>query len=89
MVKGNGTRSGLLWEVERLLGEMQELPQVLLMENVPQVLNSDFGGWLDFLYSLGYKNYYKKLNAKNFGTTYEFNGKLILLLFAHLRAQSK
>lgn len=67
MAKGSGTRSGLLWEVERLLRECKELPQVLLMENVPQVLNCDFGGWLDFLDSLGYKNYYKKLNATNFG----------------------
>ena len=37
MTKGNNTRSGLLWEVERLLNECEELPQVLLMENVPQV----------------------------------------------------
>lgn len=35
MEKGSGTRSGLLWEVERLLNECDELPQVLLMENVP------------------------------------------------------
>ena len=38
MSKGSNTRSGLLWEVERLLDEMEELPQILLMENVPQVL---------------------------------------------------
>lgn len=31
MKKGSGTRSGLLWEVERLLKEMDERPQVLLM----------------------------------------------------------
>lgn len=37
MSKNSGTRSGLLWEVERLLDECNELPQVLLMENVPQV----------------------------------------------------
>ena len=37
MTKGSGTRSGLLWEVERLLNEVENLPQVLLMENVPQV----------------------------------------------------
>ena len=37
MTKGSGTRSGLLWEVERLLNEVQNLPKVLLMENVPQV----------------------------------------------------
>lgn len=67
MAKGSGTRSGLLWEVERLLKECVELPQVLLMENVPQVLNCDFVGWLEFLESKGYHNYYKCLNAKNFG----------------------
>lgn len=67
MAKGSGTRSGLLWEVERLLTECKELPQVLLMENVPQVLNGDFGGWLTFLEELGYRNYYKCLNAKNYG----------------------
>ena len=67
MAKGSNTRSGLLWEVERLLNECSELPQVLLMENVPQVLNCDFGGWLEFLESKGYHNYYKCLNAKNYG----------------------
>lgn len=67
MTKGSGTRSGLLWEVERLLKECKELPQVLLMENVPQVLNCDFGGWLEFLEGLGYRNYYQKLNAKDYG----------------------
>lgn len=67
MAKGSGTRSGLLWEVERLLKECKELPQVLLMENVPQVLNCDFGGWLEFLEGLGYHNYYQKLNAKDYG----------------------
>lgn len=67
MAKGSNTRSGLLWEVERILKECKELPQVLLMENVPQVLNCDFGGWLEFLESKGYHNYYKCLNAKNFG----------------------
>jgi DNA (cytosine-5)-methyltransferase 1 len=36
---GESTRSGLLWEVERIIKELpdNELPQVLLMENVPQV----------------------------------------------------
>lgn len=71
MKKGSGTRSGLLWEVERLLKEMNELPQILFMENVTQVHNQqnieDFKSWLNFLESLGYSNYWKDLNAKNFG----------------------
>ena len=76
MKKGEGTRSGLLWEVERLLKELrereQELPQVLLMENVPQVISKknidDFNKWLDFLNSLGYSSVYEVLNAKDYGT---------------------
>lgn len=71
MQKGSGTRSGLLWEVERLLDECEELPQVLLMENVPQVHSADnigdFNAWLRKLESLGYNNYYQDLNSKNFG----------------------
>lgn len=60
MKKGSGTRSGLLWEVERILTEIHEsggeLPQLLFMENVPQVISSaninDFHAWQDFLTSL-------------------------------------
>lgn len=71
MAKGENTRSGLLWEVERLLRETDELPQVLLMENVPQVHGNknkeSFYEWLNFLERIGYKNYWKDLNAKDFG----------------------
>lgn len=71
MTKGSGTRSGLLWEVERLLSECKELPQYLLMENVPQVIGKknidDFKNWCEFLTTLGYTNSYKVLNAKDYG----------------------
>lgn len=71
MDKGSGTRSGMLWEVERLLGEMEELPQILLMENVPQVMQSrnmhNFKAWQQFLEGKGYKNYAQFLNAKDYG----------------------
>ena len=71
MQKGSGTRSGLLWEVERILEECQELPQVLLMENVPQVHSEenipDFVAWQNKLESLGYKNYFYDLSALDFG----------------------
>lgn len=67
MTKGSGTRSGLLWEVERLIKECTELPQVLVMENVPQVICSDFYEWCEFLESKGYKNYYQLMNARDFG----------------------
>lgn len=71
MSKGSGTRSGLLWEVERLLGEVENLPQILLMENVPQVMSADnikdFHSWCDFLENKGYKCYSEILNAKDYG----------------------
>lgn len=71
MKKGSGTRSGLLWEVERLLNEVKNLPQVLLMENVPQVHNQanmpDFQKWIEFLESKGYSNYWQDLNSIDYG----------------------
>ena len=66
-----GTRSGLLWEVERILKECKELPQVLLMENVTMVHSednkADFESWTDFLSSLGYSNFANDLNSKDYG----------------------
>ena len=72
MKKGSGTRSGMLWEVERILEECgEELPQILLMENVPQVVGKknkeDFDNWVSFLESKGYTNKYCMLNAKEVG----------------------
>lgn len=73
MSRDSGTRSGLLWEVERLLKELPKdnLPQILIMENVPQVHSdaniADFKDWILFLRNLGYSNFYQDLNAKNFG----------------------
>ena len=71
MAKWSGTRSGLLWEVERLLDECEELPQVLLMENVPEVIGSKnikhFAKWVEFLDKLGYHSKWGLLNAKDFG----------------------
>ena len=74
MEKGSGTRSGLLWEVERILNECKAedcLPQVLLMENVPGVMGNQnmkpWGEWLNALRALGYSNKFRILNAKGFG----------------------
>ena len=75
MAKGSGTRSGLLWEVERILRELYEsgaeLPQCLFMENVPQVTSEqnagDFNSWRAFLQKLGYTSYLEILNAKDYG----------------------
>lgn len=77
--KGKGmadtsTRSGMLWEVERILNELEtlsQLPQVLLMENVLQVHGMDnikyFNKWQLALEKLGYKNYFQDLIATDYG----------------------
>lgn len=72
--KDSGTRSGLLWEVERLLNIAKandELPNYLLMENVKNLVGkkfkADFYKWLQFLDDLGYKTYWQVLNAKDYG----------------------
>lgn len=72
MDKGTNTRSGLLWEVERILDECNpELPHILLMENVPQVIGKknikNFQLWRKKLEELGYSNYVECLNGKDYG----------------------
>ena len=72
--KGGGTRSGLLWEVERILENNHKthtLPKVLLMENVKALVGvkfkDDFIQWQLKLQELGYTNYWEVLNAKDYG----------------------
>ena len=74
MAEDSGTRSALLWEVKRILEELQEtdsLPQVLLMENVTAIHSTEnqphFSKWLDFLNDLGYSTYVQDLNASDYG----------------------
>jgi DNA (cytosine-5)-methyltransferase 1 len=75
MKKGSGTRSSLLWEIERLLKELHaldKLPCYLLMENVKTVLcdafKEDLKAFLEFLESIGYQNDAPMvLNALDFG----------------------
>lgn len=69
-------RSGMLWEVERILKEMNDnnrkLPKFLLMENVSNILSKthreNFAEWKNFLSDLGYYNQVYTLNASNFGS---------------------
>ena len=71
---GKQTRSGLLFEVERLLKKSVEdgnQPKYLLLENVKNLVGKkfkqEFDKWLQTLDSLGYNNYWKVLNAKDYG----------------------
>lgn len=68
------TRSGLLYEVERLLVNAKnnnKSPKFLLMENVDALVSKkyigSFNDWIDRLNDLGYNSYYQTINAKNAG----------------------
>ena len=65
--KGSGTHSSLLWEVSKA---NDELPKYLLLENVKNLISKKFkpyfDEWCRYLESLGYKNFYKVLNGKNY-----------------------
>ena len=86
MKKGSGTRSGLLWEIERILKQLKELnklPKYLLMENVKAIYaasnKADLEQWLSFLESIGYSNGSKLvLNATNFGIPQDRNRAFII-----------
>lgn len=70
----NQTRSGLVYEVLRLLNELkfeQRLPQVLIMENVVDLIQVKFIREFQViqleLENLGYSNYTETLNSKDYG----------------------
>lgn len=79
MSKGKNTRSGLLWEVERLLLDAREregdgqkhLPRHLIMENVDAILYAtnmiDFEKWIKSLTYMGYTSSYAVLDASDYG----------------------
>ena len=73
IIKGK-TRSGLLYEVERLLVKSKEnntLPKYLLLENVKNLVGKQFidqfNAWIERLDELGYNTYWKVVNAKECG----------------------
>lgn len=68
------TRSGLLYQVERLLEKSiaeNEAPKWLMLENVKNLVGKkfkpDFDRWIQKLDKLGYNTYWKVLNAKDYG----------------------
>jgi len=67
-----GTRSGLLFEVERLLRVAEQdgmLPKYLLLENVKPLAGKfkpEFDKWLEFLQGLDYTNYWQVLNTRDY-----------------------
>lgn len=68
---GEGTRSGLVWEVMRLLeaSRERERPEWLLMENVTQVLTApEWPALVGRLEAMGYRNKWAKLDSSRFGS---------------------
>ncbi|MFV8482008.1 DNA (cytosine-5-)-methyltransferase N-terminal subunit [Mycoplasma sp. SK341A] len=68
-----GTRSGLLYEVERILkNNTDRLPKVLLLENVKALASSKFKApfdeWINTLDQLGYETVYKVINSVDYGS---------------------
>ena len=63
------TRSGLYYEGYRILKETR--PKYSIIENVKNLVGkkfrADFDSMLDDIESIGYNNYWKVLNAKNYG----------------------
>lgn len=68
LTEGSGTSSSLLWECEKAI--LAKRPTWLLMENVRDLLSAkfrpDFLQWLARLETMGYNNYYKVINAKDY-----------------------
>ena len=69
LVKGSGTSSSLLWECQKVI--QTKKPKYLLMENVKNLISKEFkpffDEWLLWLEEQGYTNYWKVLNAKDYG----------------------
>ncbi|WLP85273.1 DNA (cytosine-5-)-methyltransferase [Mycoplasma seminis] len=64
------TRSGLVWEVIRIIQNTKNKPKVLIMENVDAILNkthiNNFKKIISILDELGYASSYEILNASDF-----------------------
>ena len=67
--EGSGTRSSLMWNTVKIVEHCK--PKYVLWENVKNVLSKrhkhNFDKYINEMNRIGYNNYYKVLNAKNFG----------------------
>ena len=67
--EGSGTRSSLLWECRKAV--IAKRPKYLLLENVKALVSKKFipyfKKWCDELNDYGYYNYWKVMNAKDYG----------------------
>jgi DNA (cytosine-5)-methyltransferase 1 len=85
--EGSGTRSGLLWECRKAI-EIKR-PKYLLMENVKALTSEKFlpylQKWLLFLESMGYSNFTKVLNSKDYGVPQNRERVFVVSIFGDER----
>lgn len=86
--EGSGTRSSLLWECCKAIETKK--PKYLLMENVKALVSQKFlpyyKKWEQYLAGLGYDNYCKVLNAKDYGVPQNRERIFILSIMDNDRA---
>lgn len=67
--KGSGTRSSLMYETLRIVGKLK--PECVIWENVKNLISErhkhNFDAYIDAMSGLGYRNFYKVINAKECG----------------------
>lgn len=67
--EGSGTRSSLMYETIRIVKKLK--PKYVIWENVKNLISKkhrhNFDAYLETMESLGYRNYYQVLNAKDYG----------------------
>jgi DNA (cytosine-5)-methyltransferase 1 len=67
--ENSGTRSSLMYETLRIVEKLK--PKYVIWENVKNVISNkhihNFNNYINKMESLGYKNYYQVLNAKDYG----------------------
>ena len=69
MAEGSGTRSSIIWSCREAIASKR--PKYILMENVQNITSAKnkpyLDKWIETLKELGYDNYYKVLDASDYG----------------------
>lgn len=84
MEKDSNTASSIIWELTRILDEMKELPSIIFIENVPELIGkknwSVFEQLVKEVEAKGYHTYYQLLNSKNYNVPQ--NRERLFLIFS-------
>lgn len=81
--EGSGTRSSLMYETIRIVEKLR--PKYVIWENVKNLLSKkhrhNFDAYLERMEALGYTNYWKVLNSKDYGVP-QNRERVLLSLFS-------